>query len=85
MVRTQIQLTEEIHSKLKRFAVERGVSMSEAVRRAVRLMLAQEDEAPTQAMLVREALSVAGKYGDPEGREDVAVEHDRYLDEAYRR
>lgn len=85
MVRTQIQLPEEVHGQLKRFATERGVSMSEAVRRAVRMMLAREAEAPTRAVLVREALSVAGKYGDPEGRDDVAGDHDRFLDEAYRR
>jgi Arc/MetJ-type ribon-helix-helix transcriptional regulator len=85
MMRTQIQLPEEVHTQLKRFAAERGVSMSEAVRRAVRLLLAQEDEKPSRAFMVREALSVAGRYGDPEGRDDVATDHDRYLGEAYER
>jgi Arc/MetJ-type ribon-helix-helix transcriptional regulator len=85
MIRTQIQLSPHDHTQLKRFAAERGVSLSEAVRRAVRLLLDREANAPTRAMLVREALSVAGKYGDPEGREDVAEEHDRYLAEAYDR
>lgn len=34
---------------------------------------------------MREALAVAGRYGDPQGRDDVAEEHDHYLDEAFER
>jgi Arc/MetJ-type ribon-helix-helix transcriptional regulator len=83
MVRTQIQLPEEVHRRLKQFAAERGVSLSEAVRRGVRLLLEAEEGAPSRAALIRDALAVAGKYQDPEGRDDVAVHHDRYLDEAF--
>lgn len=81
MMRTQIQLHEDDHSALKRFAANRGISLSEAVRRAVRLLL--ERQAPTRDDLVREALSVAGRYGDPDNLDDVATDHDRHLDEAF--
>lgn len=75
----------EDHTQLKKYAADRGVSLSEAVRRAVRLLLELECAAPSRATLVREALAVAGRYGDPQGRDDVAEEHDHYLDEAFER
>ena len=83
MLRTQIQLHADDHAALKRFAADRGISLSEAVRRAVRLLL--ERQAPTRDVLVREALSVAGRYGDPDALDDVATDHDRHLDEAFGR
>ncbi len=43
-----------------------------------------EEAAPSRDDLVRSALTVCGKYADPEGPSRVAVEHDRHLDEAYR-
>ena len=58
--------------------------MSEAIRRCVADRLAAEQRRPSREELIRAALSVCGKYADPEGRSDVAVDHDRYLDEAYR-
>ena len=85
MVRTQIQLSEEQHRKLKRWAQQRHISMAEAVRRCVADRLATEDAAPSRAALVREALGAAGKYRDPQGATDVAREHDAYLANAYPR
>lgn len=85
MVRTQIQLTAEQHRRLKRWARQRGISLSEAIRRCVTEHLDAEQEAPTRAMLVREAMQVAGSYRDPEGATDIARDHDRYLPDAYRR
>jgi len=85
MVRSQIQLTEAQHRRLKGWARKLGISMSEAVRRCVDEQLAANDVAPSRAALVREALSVAGAYADPEGAADVARRHDDVLAEAYRR
>lgn len=85
MRRTQIQLTEEQHRQLKRWARERGISLSEAIRRCVSERLAAELAAPTRADRVREVLALAGKYRDPSGTTDVAREHDAHLVDAYRR
>lgn len=85
MVRSQIQLTEEQHRQLKRWARKLGISMAEAIRRCVAERLAAEETAPTRAALLREALAVAGAYTDPSGASDVARRHDERLADAYRR
>lgn len=85
MVRTQVQFTADQYRRLKRWAQQRHISLAEAVRRCVTDRLAAEGEAPTRAMLVRDALSAAGAYRDPAGRDDVARDHDAQLAKAYRR
>jgi uncharacterized protein (DUF2267 family) len=85
MVRSQIQLTEEQHRRLKRWARKLGISMAEAIRRCVADRLAAEEAAPTRATLAREALGLAGAYTDPSGEGDVARRHDQVLADAYRR
>lgn len=85
MVRSQIQLTEDQHRRLKRWARKLGISMAEAIRRCVADRLAAEETAPTRAALVREALAVAGAYVDPSGTPDIARRHDDALVNAYRR
>jgi len=85
MVRTQIQLTVDQHRRLKRWAQQRGISLSEALRRFVDEHLAAERGPTTRAMLVREALQVAGTHEDPKGATNVAREHDEHLSDAYRR
>lgn len=85
MVRAQIQFTEEQHRLLKRWARQRDISVSEAVRRCVDERLAAERVAPTRATMVREALSVLGKYADPKGARNLGRDHDTYLAEAYRK
>lgn len=82
MKRTQIQLTEEQHRKLKRWADRLGISMAEAVRRCVDHRLDHEEFGRGPEALRREALSVIGKYADPEDRDDVGRGHDTYLAEA---
>jgi hypothetical protein len=84
MVRTQIQLTEEQHAQLKRWARQRNISLAEAVRRCVADRLAAEERAPSRAALVREAMAVAGAHRDPAGVDDAAREHDAHLADAYR-
>jgi hypothetical protein len=84
MVRTQIQLTVEQHRALKRWARQRDISLSEAIRRLVADRLASERTAPSRADLVKTALSAAGAYRDPDGLSDVAREHDSHLAAAFR-
>jgi predicted DNA-binding protein len=83
MVRTQIQLPDEMHRRLKAWANRIGISMSEAVRRCVAERLAGEQLELGQDGLVREAMAVVGKYADPEGESRVAKDHDEHLSEAY--
>ena len=85
MVRTQIQLTEDQYRRLRRWARQLGISLSEAVRRCVAERLVLEERAPSREELVRAALAVCGKYADPDRPSRVAVDHDRHLAEAYRR
>jgi hypothetical protein len=83
MVRTQIQLPPEQHRALKRWAAERGISMSEAVRRCVASQLERDEAVGSRPARVREALSAVGRYEDPEGPSRVAVDHDDHLADAY--
>jgi metal-responsive CopG/Arc/MetJ family transcriptional regulator len=85
MVRTQIQLTAELHRKLKRWSRQLGISLSEAIRRCVTEKLERVEEAPSREAMVRAALSVCGKYSDPRGADRVASNHDRWLSEIYRK
>lgn len=85
MVRTQIQLTEVQHRELTRYSRRLGISLSEAIRRCVNAQLEHDRAAPAREERVRAALAVCGKYRDGGGETWVALEHDRYLDDAYRR
>lgn len=81
MVRTQVQLTEDQHRRLRRWAQTLGISLAEAVRRCVAEHLAAHEVVPSREDRIRAALALAGKYSDPDP--NVAVEHDRYLAETY--
>ena len=85
MIRTQIQLTEEQHRWLKRWAKDRGISLSEAVRRSVDQLAAEEMTEERRSHRVRKALSVLGKYSDPAGASTIGRDHDTYLADAYRK
>lgn len=85
MIRSQIQFTEDQHRALKRWAQRLGVSVSEVVRRCVAERLASEREVPSRAAMVREAMTVVGKYADPRGATGVAKDHDAHLARAYRK
>ena len=85
MIRAQIQFTAVQHRLLKRWAQQREISISEAVRRCVDERLAVELASPSKAMMVREALTVAGAYSDVKGGRSVAKDHDAYLADAFRR
>lgn len=80
MVRTQIQLTEEQARRLRKLARHEGVSLAEIIRRCVDHTLT--DQATRRSQLYERAATVIGRYEDRKGADDLAAEHDRYLDEA---
>ena len=80
MVRTQVQFTEEQIAELRRLAAEKGVSVSELVRRGVDHVL-REEHGPDRKELMRRALEVAGKYDS--GLTDIGRRHDDYLAEDF--
>ena len=82
MLRTQIQLDAKYLRLLKKRAREEGVSVAEMVRRCVAQFF--EKEAPDRSLLYARASSLVGAFSDREGAGDVAVNHDRYLDDAFR-
>jgi uncharacterized protein with von Willebrand factor type A (vWA) domain len=77
MVRTQIQLTEDQARQLKAAAAVRGVSMAQLIREAVdQALIASSDDARW-----RLALTAVGAFRSDGA--DVAVNHDKYLAEAF--
>ena len=79
MIRTQIQLTQEQAKKLRQISLESHESIASLIRKAVNQFLISEK--PSREALYRQAGSVIGKYEAE--RPDVALSHDRYLDEAF--
>jgi len=80
MVRTQIQLSEEQATKLKRLAAERRESMAALIRKAIDQFIISGE--PDRSALYRQAEAVIGKYRAD--KPDISTDHDRYLDEAFR-
>jgi len=80
MVRTQVQLSREQVERLRALAVERGVSMSELVRRAVDLFLDAGGYSSREERK-RRALEAAGRYAS--GESGVSADHDHCLEDAY--
>jgi hypothetical protein len=76
MPRLLVHLTEDQRRRLRRAAEAEDTSMAEVVRRAVELYLRLTPDR------FERALRAAGRFaGDAP---DVSVEHDRYLEDAYR-
>jgi hypothetical protein len=84
MIRTQIQLPESVHKALKRWAAKRGISLAEAIRRCVIEVLSEDDVAPGRDSLLRDAMTVIGKYRDKAPSTRVGRDHDKFLPEAFR-
>lgn len=82
MVRTQIQLTEEQHRKLRRLARAEGVSLAELVRRCVDASLG--DVEPARTRLYERAAQLVGRFEDSESSSDLSGEHDRYFADSVR-
>lgn len=82
MLRTQVQFTEAQYRRLRMLAQRRGVSISQVVRESVQRHL-DEESSDAEALYSR-ASEVIGAYDDRENRDDLASNHDEYLDEAFR-
>lgn len=80
MVRTQIQLTEDQAIRLKELAHAGNESIAAVIHKALDQYLSRQE--PDRRTLYRQALGVVGKYRI--GLHDVALEHDRYLEEEFR-
>jgi cob(I)alamin adenosyltransferase len=88
MVRTMVQLTEEQVKALKKMAKSRKTSLSQLVRESVTLyvnfsMADKEKEEKRRRALDGLAKIKKAQYKDREGRQDVSINHDKYLDEAF--
>ena len=81
MVRTQIQLTDQQARRLRAQARERGLSLAEVIRRYVEKGLSEETS--DRASRYDRAARVVGQFRDRRGAGDIAVNHDRYLNEAF--
>ena len=79
MVRTQIQLTEDQARMLRELSLSSRESVAALIRKAIDLFLITGK--PDRIALYRQAMAVAGKYKTEQS--DIAVEHDRYLEEAF--
>ncbi len=75
MVRTQIQLEDHVHRRVRRLALDNGVSMAELIRRFVREGLDRGSVKPAPVDL---AFIGAGASGSG----DLAENHDDYLAES---
>lgn len=82
MIRTQIQLTDELAAHVKAAAAREHVSMAEMIRRAVARFL--ETAAPAgSADRYSRALAATGRFRS--GRRDLSARHDAAFAEAARR
>ena len=79
-VRTQVQLTVEQAKALKARARNEERSMADLVRESVSEYLARRP-ARNRGDLLQRANTLIGRFHS--GTPDIAINHDRYLDEAY--
>ncbi len=80
MVRTQVQLTEEQVRLLREISSASRESIAAQIRRAVDQFLISRK--PDRFALYRQASAIVGKFEAGVG--DISVEHDRYLEEAFK-
>ena len=79
MIRTQVQFTEDQYRKLKEISKSNHKSLSAIIRQAVdQLLLTRK---PDRTALYRHAGTLVGKYRAD--KTDIAIQHDKYLDEAF--
>ena len=86
MHRTQVLLEEEQVHRLREEAARRGLSMAEIIREALEEYLAKVRAEGSLRLkgeeLRRRALAVVGRFSS--GSHNIAEEHDRELEGAYR-
>ncbi|MBN1671527.1 MAG: ribbon-helix-helix protein, CopG family [Kiritimatiellae bacterium] len=81
MVRTQIQLTDELAAHVKEAAARQHVSMAGLIRRALAEFLASSASVGDERYA--RALGAAGRFAS--GRRDLSHEHDAHFAEASRK
>ncbi len=81
MIRTQVQLTEEQHRRLRQAARSQGVSVAEIVRRCNEKGI--QTEIPDRGEQYARASRIVGKFRDRTDATDVSVNHDNYLEDAF--
>ena len=81
MIRMQVQLTEEQVAQLKKIANDSDRSISDVVREGVDELLTKKRKRYTPEQ-IQAAMQFAGGFSSGEPN-NVAVEHDKYLDEIY--
>lgn len=80
MNRTQIQLTEEQHNLLREISKDTKEPIAALIRKAVDQFLLTRR--PDRFYLYKQAQSIVGKY--EAGISDISVDHDKYLEEAFK-
>lgn len=90
MIRTMVQLTEEQLNALKELAKARNVSVASLVRESVEQYVTtatqetEREEKRLQALeFIRKIKNGEIQSHDIEGKTDVSVNHDKYLEEIY--
>lgn len=78
MIRTQIQITSEQASALKRISIREGKSVAELIRISIDNML-RSGGIQDQADLRRKAINATGKLHGPE---NLSANHDAFLAKA---
>lgn len=81
MVRTQVQLTEAQAETLKRMAMRQRVSMAALIRQAIDQAFHLGPDKERHDNLAK-AINAAGKFNS--GLQDLSVNHDQYLSEAFK-
>ena len=81
MVRSQVQFDREQLEAIRAIARSQGVSIAEAVRRAVEQYEERTASAATEEALRTRAQAVVGRYAS--GYRDTSTDHDRHLAEAF--
>jgi hypothetical protein len=80
MIRTQIQLTPEQARALKKLAAKEGKPVAELIRLSVDTLLSSKGIVDPDEQRKR-AMAAAGKLQG--GPQDISIEHDRYLTQAF--
>ena len=80
MERTQISLEAEQADRLRRLARQQGVSMAHLIREAVERTYGPDAAGSTETAWARAQRAIGRGHS---GQNDVARDHDRYLDEIY--
>lgn len=88
MVRIMVQLTEEQVKALKEISRARKTPVAKLVRESVSVYVATAAKDPEKLKKKRRALAGLKKikqanFHDVERKKDVAINHDKYLDEIY--